>query len=234
MSSELITPPEWKVTDIIKSVFCSYRGILIVYSFRGKVNELSGVFTLEKAERIEELSNKDTEFDGRDLYDQFISEALSEKQKKDKENQQTQVLNQQESNQVSSFTIENTSKKTLPVVLFGARESIIATNFGNDNGIIIDKPNDYSQFLAQSIASPVIIKTMVIQNINFIYGVMEIKKKTSNGFTSSSRLNFMGGNPLGIQQNISQRQLNLMLDGNTEFNFDLAGNSKINIQLIYN
>ena len=80
MSSES-TPPEWKVTDIIKSVFCSYRGILIVYSIRDKVNELSGVFTIEKAERINELSNNDTEFDGRDFYDQFISEALSERAK---------------------------------------------------------------------------------------------------------------------------------------------------------
>jgi hypothetical protein len=236
MGSRRVESKESKVmsfeVDIIKSVFCSYRGILIVYGLHGKVKELSGEFTLEKAERIKELSNENTEFDGRDLYNQLVSEALTEKQKKGK--LKSTVPSVPSAQMVYTFTIENTSKKTLPVVLFGGNDFINAINFGNVNGIAIDKPNDYSQFLAQSMVKPVIIKTIQIQNTDKTGGVIAINKKNPLGGTSSSILNLGNPNQYNFQQNITQLQnLNLVLDGSTEFNFDLSGNSKTTIQLVY-
>ena len=56
--------------SVLKSVYCNYRGFLIVYDVHGKkVHELSGEITLEKYEEIEKRTQDGiTEFEGLDDY----------------------------------------------------------------------------------------------------------------------------------------------------------------------
>jgi hypothetical protein len=65
---EPLAEPEAK--SVLKSVWCSYRGSLIVYSVDGKkVHELCGELTYEKYTEIERRSMKGiTEFDGLEDY----------------------------------------------------------------------------------------------------------------------------------------------------------------------
>jgi hypothetical protein len=185
---------------------------------------------LEKHKEIEKRRADITEFDGIEDYRSIVSEKEEEEERKSQSSRigtlgvpgQTAVLN---------FTIENTSKKSLPVVLFGADDHIQSTNYGNVIGITIDKPKEYGQFLAQSMANPFVVKTLIITNTDKT-GVILIKRRNATGATYSNTLNISTPSPFG-QQNITQHQLNLALDGWTEFNFDLAGNSKTNIQLFH-
>lgn len=72
--------PRFQAPKTLKSVFCSYRGRLTVYDISGKkVEELSGMLTLDKYNKIEELSDPDTtEFDGYEDYKRIAAE-LKEK-----------------------------------------------------------------------------------------------------------------------------------------------------------
>ena len=223
------------VEEVIKYVFCSYRGILIVHDIHGKkIDRLCGEMTLEKYKEIERLSDHNTEFDGLENYKRFASEQEEqEEENEDEAEPDYSPFSAPVKAQVYTFAVENTSSKSLPVVLFGAAESIMATNFGNIGGVTIDKPQQYSQFLARTISQPIIVKSLIIQNVDKINGVIEIKKKSATGATSSNKINIAGSNPFGIQQNVSQHQLNLTLDGYTEFNFEMDGNSKVNIQLLH-
>lgn len=66
--------------SVIKSVFCSYRGILIVYDVHGnKVHELSGQITYEKYKEIESRSREGiTEYDGLDDYKCYACDLKKE------------------------------------------------------------------------------------------------------------------------------------------------------------
>ena len=70
-----------EAAPVIKSVFCSYRGILIVYDVHGnKVHELSGQITYEKYKEIESRSREGiTEYEGLDDYKCYACE-LKEKE----------------------------------------------------------------------------------------------------------------------------------------------------------
>lgn len=216
--------------QVIKYVFCSYRGILIVHDIHGiKIDRLSGEMTLEKYKEIEKLSNHNTEFDGLENYKHFASEKEDESDEPDFSSFSSPV----QAPNVSNFTIENTSQKSLPVILFGAIESIMATNFGFAGGVTIDKPQQYSQFLARTISQPIIVKSLIIKNVDKINcGVIEIKKKSPTGAVNTLNLD-ISNQFQQFQQDVFQHQLYLILDEHTEFNFDLAGNSKINIQLFH-
>jgi hypothetical protein len=62
--------------SVLKSVYCNYRGYLIVYDVHGeKVKELSGKITYEKHLEIEaRLDENITEFEGIDDYSIFVKE----------------------------------------------------------------------------------------------------------------------------------------------------------------
>lgn len=217
---------------VIKSVYCNYRGYLIVYDIHGKkVHELSGELTLEKYEEIEKRRADIPEFDGLDHYRRIVSEKKEEWTLK---RVGTVLAQGQQSPQssVSEFTIENTSKKTLPVVLFGAVENMSALNYGNVSGIMIDKPNDYALFLARSIQQPLIVKMIQVANIDKTNGTLAIKRKNAFGATAHNNINII---PNALQQipSVVQHSLNQTLDGTTEFGFDLAGNSKVHIKLFH-
>jgi hypothetical protein len=222
----------------VKYVFCSYRGILIVQDVQGnKIDHLCGKMTLEKYEEIERLSNDNTEFDGLGNYEQYASEVKNnvEADKDDVNNIPFWIpLNAQVSTSFT-FTIENTSQKKESVVLFRANESIPTTNFGFSNGITIDKPNDYRKFLQQLIVNPIEIKQIkIINEDKIINGNVEIKKMSATGIPVIKKLttDYKTFQHTQMQKNnISEYHLNFILDANTEFNFDLAGNSKIHIQL---
>lgn len=79
-AEEQVMPPK----SILKSVFCSYRGSLIVYDVHGKkVPELCGDLTYEKYSEIENRSQQGiTEFEGLDDYRCIACEL---KKKKDDE-----------------------------------------------------------------------------------------------------------------------------------------------------
>jgi hypothetical protein len=72
-----ITPIiESEQKSVLKSVYCNYRGYVIVYDVHGqKVHELSGLLTYEKYLEIEERSLEDiTEFEGIDDYRCIVCE----------------------------------------------------------------------------------------------------------------------------------------------------------------
>ncbi len=73
--------------SILKSVYCNYRGFLIVYDVHGKkVPELSGELTYAKYQEIEKRTVKDiTEFEGLEEYRCFACE-LKDKAAKTEDN----------------------------------------------------------------------------------------------------------------------------------------------------
>ena len=69
-------PKEEEPKSVLKSVYCNYRGHLIVYDVHGKkVHELSGDMTIDKYDEIEKRIKKDvTEFEGMEDYIRIASE----------------------------------------------------------------------------------------------------------------------------------------------------------------
>ena len=228
-----------KEEAVIKSIFCSYRGILIVYDIHGnKVNDLCGELTLEKHKEIERRRTDITEFDGVEDYRSIVSEKEEEEERKQQPQPvvpQAQLPTHVSQAQVSTFTVENTSKKVLPVVLFGACEHMTSTNYDFVTGITIDKPKEYGQFLAKSIVNPFIVKAIRITNADKTGGVIMINKRGASGYLSSNKLLVANNYPAQIKNTNSTTQINtsFTIDGYTDFNFDLDANSKVHIQLFH-
>jgi hypothetical protein len=113
----LLVPKE---ASVIKSVYCNYRGYLIVYDVHGKkVHELSGEITLEKYEEIEKRSDKDiTEFDGLEDYRCFACELKKKAQDAEWDNKYDPFANpikgQGQFGTANSGTTSNSYKAPMP------------------------------------------------------------------------------------------------------------------------
>lgn len=68
----------------IKTIFCSYRGVLIVYDVNNnRVNELCGEINIEKVRKIEELANQiEFEFNSIKNYQHWSDKVKKETERK--------------------------------------------------------------------------------------------------------------------------------------------------------
>jgi hypothetical protein len=78
------------INSILKSVFCSYRGVLVVHDVHGnRVGELCGEMTMDKYREIERRSRTDiTEFDGLENY-----RSIAEKKEKEEREREKRIIN---------------------------------------------------------------------------------------------------------------------------------------------
>lgn len=227
--------------NLIKSVFCSYRGILIVHDIKGnRVDHLCGELTLEKHEEIEKLTADITEFDGLDHYKRIVSEK-QEKLEIEIQGQQPPVVmsppqglpQPQQSGQVFQIEVENTTDKQLPVVLFGAYvygTNNPAVNFGNHQGIKISDPKSYANMLAQSMNQTLNLKSISFTNINSVDG-MDIVNTSATGLQTIHRNEIKNWFTAYNQTPNVQINQNFVISGQTEIRFKLNANSKTFISL---
>lgn len=105
----------------IKSIFCSYRGILIVLDSSGnRIDELCGEVTLEKYNEIQKRTGEFTEYDGKANYEAAVEKLIKEKEEKErKEEKQTRKIPQQPKGKPSAFPPKFTKNKFLNYLIIG-------------------------------------------------------------------------------------------------------------------
>lgn len=221
---------------LIKSVFCSYRGVLVVHDIHGnRVGDLCGEMTLEKYNEIEERVADITEFDGLDNYKRIAAELEEQLVIPDISDigpivPVSNPLGIPVSNTID-IQIENTTNQKIPVVLFGAHHHYKSTCFGNDPGIIVS--SNYKSVLAQTMAQPLVVKSILFDDCSkIIGGTFEIKKTNATGGTKTSSViisNYVSASQLGstVAVNVGQ----IVIDGSTEINFELKEKSSLRIKL---
>lgn len=214
---------------LIKSVFCSYRGVLVVHDIHGnRVGDLCGEMTLEKYNEIEERVADITEFDGLDNYKRIAAELeeaipVGEWQGVVPELPITP-------SQPIDIEILNTTNEKMPVVLFGAYHNYKSSCFGNKQGLVLSA--GYKSILSKTMVKPLMVKSILFDDCTKIGETFEIKKTNFTGGTMMSSViisNHVSATHLGptVVVNLGQ----IVIDGATEINFEIKEKSSLKMKL---
>ena len=127
----LATIPTIPTTPKIKSVFCSYRGILIVLDNNGnKIQDLCGEMTRVKYSQIEKLRTEDTEFDNLANYEKWANTNFRKLQVEKHLWQKAQIKAKVQTKATKALVIDDNGS-----VLFASESTREAVDFIKLNGI---------------------------------------------------------------------------------------------------
>lgn len=106
--------------SVVKSIFCSYRGILIVLDSAGnRIDELCGEITLEKYNQIQKRTGEFTEYDGKSNYDAAVEKLIKEKEEKERKEEKKQTKTPRQPAGQSAFPPKFTKNKFLNYLVIG-------------------------------------------------------------------------------------------------------------------
>ena len=215
---------------VLKQVLCTNWGGLSVIDIKGnRVAELCGEMTLNKYNEVERRSMVGiTEFIGLEHYRCVVCE-LKEEEEKRPAPIASPTPNPPTPNSID-IEIENTTNQKMPVVLFGGNFHHTSLSFGNNPGIVLSA--NYKSVLVQTMNKPLVVKSISIDDHSKITGGLFVVKNTNAyGTTTNSLINI--GNyvtALQLTPTVNVNVNNIVIDGNTEINFELKEKSSLRIR----
>ena len=162
--------PRFLEPSLIKSVFCSYDGRLIVYDIHGKkVHELSGMINYDKYIEIEKRSNPDiTEITGLEEYRCIACELKAKQQREQQKEQENLHFLQQEAVNANQASIKraNAAVMSLPPPSSSFKPPLLG-QFGTPKPPLPLQPS--SQFQTLPIITPPTTPPPPIQPSGYTY-----------------------------------------------------------------